>query len=98
MRVTFTIILNIFHTTHNNIHIAHIIIHKTHNVVHVIYLYAMRPLNHGRYIKTSQNEGSTYGTSTRESTLANTESASSISMYFISFHSWASVNTSLPLM
>ena len=83
MRVTFTIILNIFHTTHNNIHIAHIIIHITHNVVHIIYLYAMRPWNHGLEIKTSQNEDSTYVTLTKGSALANTKSALFIHTHFI---------------
>ena len=45
-----------------------IIIH----IVHIISSYAMRPWNHGLDIKTSQNEGSTYGTSTREPSLINT--------------------------
>ena len=94
MRVTSTIILNILHTAHNSVHIAHIIIHITHNVVHIIYSYAMRSWNHGLEIKTSQNEGSTYGTSTREFSLANTESALFIDTYLISFNSWACVNTS----
>ena len=71
-KVTCTIIVNILHTAQNSVHIAHIIIHITQNVVHTIYLYAMRSWNHGLNIKTSQNEGSTYGTSTREPSLANT--------------------------
>ena len=41
-------------------------------------------------LRLPKNEGSTYGTSNRESTLANTESASFIHTYFIWFHSWAS--------
>ena len=93
MWVTCNIILKVLHTTHNSIHITHIIIHITHNVVHIIYYYVMRPCNHGLDIKTSQNESSTYGTSTRESDLDNTESASFIHTYFISFHLWASINT-----
>ena len=60
MRVTFTIILNILHTTQNIVHLAHIVIHITHKVVHIIYSYAMRPWNNELYIKTSQNECSIY--------------------------------------
>ena len=93
MRVTCTIILNILRTVQNNIHITHITIHIMHNVVHIIYSYDMRPWNHGHDIKTSQNEGSTYETSTKKSVLASIEFALFIHMYFISFHSWASVNT-----
>ena len=76
--MSFTCIIKhiILQTTHNIFYITHIIIHITHNVVHIIYSYAMRSWNHGLEIKTSQNEGSTYGTSTRES-------APLIHMYFI---------------
>ena len=70
MRVTCTIILNIFHIAHNNVHIAQIIFDITQNIVHIIYSYAMRSWNHGIDIKTSQNEVSTYGTSTRVSALS----------------------------
>ena len=54
MRATCIIILNILHTTHNSVHIAHIIIPLTHNIVHIIHLYAMRPMNHGLDIMTSK--------------------------------------------
>ena len=90
MRLTCFIILIILHTTQNILHIEHIIfhiarnilhitqiiLHIAHNIFHVIHSYAMRPWNHGLDIKTFQNEGSTYGTSTRKSSLTNTESAS----------------------
>ena len=76
MRVTCIIILIILHTSHNILHIAHIILHIAHKIVHIIHSYTMRPWNHGLDVRTSQNEGSPYGTSTRESSLANRESAS----------------------
>ena len=69
-----------------------IILHIAYYIFHIIRSYAMRPWNHGLDIQISQNEGSTYETSTRESSLESTESASFIHMYFISFHSYASVN------
>ena len=87
MRVTYMIILILLQTTHNILHIAHIVLHIAHNIFHIIHSYAMGPCNHGLDIMTSQNEGSTYGTSTREPSLANTESSSFIHTYFISFHS-----------
>ena len=82
MRVTCIIILIMLHKAHNILHIAHNTLHIAHNIFHIICSYAMRPWNHGLDIKTFQNEGSTYGTSTRESSLANTDSASFIHMYF----------------
>ena len=51
--------LIILKTTHNIFHISYY-------VVHLILSYEMRPWDHGLDVKTSQNEGSTYGTSTRE--------------------------------
>ena len=66
--------------------ISHNIFHVLYHVVHIILLCAMRPLNHGLDIRNSQNEGSTYETSTREPTLAKIESTSFIHMYFV-FHS-----------
>ena len=108
MRITSIIILIVLHTTynisriahivlhiaHNIIHIAHIVWHIAHNIFHINHSYAIRPSNYGLDIKTSQNEGSTYGTSTREPSLASTESASFIHTYFTVFRSQASVNTS----
>ena len=44
-------------------------------------------------LRLPKNEGSTYGTLTRESDLANAESSSLIHTQFISFHSWASVKS-----
>ena len=61
----------ILHTTHN---IFHIDVH----IFHIIRSYAMRPWNHGLDIKTSRNEGSTYGTTTVDPSLANIESSSII--------------------
>ena len=78
MRVACIIISIILHTAHNIIHISHIIFQ-------IIRSYVMRPWNHGLNIKTSKNEGSTYGTSTRDPSLANRESPSFIHMYIISF-------------
>ena len=49
-----------------------------HNIFYNIHSYAMRRWIHALDIKTLQNEGSTYETSTRASSLANTESASFI--------------------
>ena len=94
MRVTCIMILIILHTTHNILHITRKILHIAHNILHIIRSYAMRPQNYGHDIKTTQNEGSTYVTSTREPSLSNTVSDSFIHTYFISFHSQASVNTS----
>ena len=62
--------------------IAHNIFHISYHIVYIFISYAMRPWNHGLDIRTSQNEGSTYGTSTREPSLTNTKSASFIHMYF----------------
>ena len=76
MRVTCIIMRIILYTTYNILHIAH-------NVLHIIRSYAMRPWNHGLDIRTSQNEGSTHVTATREPSLANTESFSYIHTYFI---------------
>ena len=73
MRVTCIIILIILNTTHNILHIAHNILHIVHNIFHIIRLYAMRPWNHGLNFRTSQNEGSTYRTSIKKPSLANTE-------------------------
>ena len=69
MRVTCIIILIILQAAYNILHISY-------HVVHIILSYAMRPSNHGLDIRTSQNECSTYGTSTREPSLTKTESAS----------------------
>ena len=55
MRVTCIIILMIFQTTHDILQISY-------HIVHIIILYSMRPWNHCLDIRTSQNEGSTYGT------------------------------------
>ena len=74
MRVKCIIIRSILHTTHNILHIAHNILHIAPIVFHFIRSYAMRPWNHGLNIRTSQDEDSTYGTSTREASLANTKS------------------------
>ena len=63
------------------------IFHISYDVVHIILSYAMRPWDHGLDVRTSQNEGSTYGISTRESSLSNTKYASFIHTYFI-FHSF----------
>ena len=76
MSVTCIIKLVILQTKHNIFHISH-------HVVHIILSYAMRPWDHGLDVTTSQNEGSTYETSTGEPSLANTESASFIHTYFI---------------
>ena len=74
---------------HQNIilQIAHDIVHLSYQISHTIPSYSMRPWNHRLDIRTSQNEGSTHETSTREPSLANIESASSICTY-ISFHSF----------
>ena len=85
MRVTCIIILIILHTTYNILHIAYNILHIAHNIFHIIRSYVMRPWNHGLDFKTSQNEGSTYGTSTREPSLANIESTSFIHTNLILF-------------
>ena len=92
MRVTCITRRIILHTTRNILHIEHIILHKTHNILlvahnifHIIRSYAMGPWNHGLDVRTSQNEGSTYGTSTRDPSLANTKSTSFIHTYLISF-------------
>ena len=68
MSVTCIIKLIILLRTHNIFHISY-------DVVHIILSYAMRHWDHGFDVRTSQNEGLTYGTSTREPSLANTESA-----------------------
>ena len=94
MSVTCITKLIILQTTHNMFHIAHIIIHITHNV---FISFIRMPWDLGIMdltLRLPNNEVSTYGTSTRESALANTEYVSFIHMYLISFHSWASVNTS----
>ena len=69
MRVTCIIMRIILYTTYNILQIAHNILHIAHNIFHIIQTYSMRPLNYGVDIKTSQNEGSTYRTSTRELSL-----------------------------
>ena len=53
----------------------------THSFFHIIHSYDMRPYYHGLDLKTFQNEGSTYGTSSKEPYLANKESASFIHSY-----------------
>ena len=63
MSVTCIIKLIILQTAHNIFHISY-------HVVHIILSYDMRLWNHGLDIRTSQIEGSTYGTSTREPSLA----------------------------
>ena len=77
----------VLHKVHNVLHIVNNILHISHNIFYIIRSYAMKLLNHGLDIKTFQNEGSTYGTLIREPSLANTESASFIHMYFTSFRS-----------
>ena len=57
MSVTCIIKLIILQTTHNIFHISY-------HVVHIVLSYAMRPWDHGLDHKTSQYDGSTYGTST----------------------------------
>ena len=70
MRVICIIILITFHKALKILHIAHIIIApKTFYNTHA---YNMIPWSHGHEIKTFQNDGSTYGTSNRESSLENT--------------------------
>ena len=73
---------------HQTYHFAktHNIFHISYHVVHIFLSYAMRPWDHGLDVRTSLNEGSTCGTSTREPSLANTESASFIHTYFIFIH------------
>ena len=99
MRVTCITIRIILHTAHNIMHIAHNLLHIAHNILHIghnilhiahnifysIRSYAMIPWNHGLEIRTSQNEGSTYGISTREPSLANTEFTLFIHTSFHSF-------------
>ena len=87
MRVTCIIILIILQTTHNILHIPY-------HIVHIILSYAMRPWNHRLDIRTSQNEGSTYGASNKEPSLTNIESASFIHTYFIFILSYTSATTS----
>ena len=64
MSVTYIIKLIILQTTHNIFHISY-------HVFYIILSYAMRPWDHGLDVRTSQNEGSTYETSTRDPSLAN---------------------------
>ena len=64
---------------------AYNIFYISYHVVYIILSYAMRPGDQGLDVRTYQNEGSTYGTSTRDPSLANTESALFIHTYFI-FH------------
>ena len=80
MSVTCIIKLIILQTAHNIFHISY-------EVVHIILSYTIRPWDHGIDVRTSQNKGSTYGTSTRDLSLENTESASFIHTYFTLFHS-----------
>ena len=80
IRVTCIIIRIMLHTTHNICHISY-------HVVHIVLSYAMRPQDHGLDVRTSQNEGSTYDTSTREPSLANTKSSSFVHTHII-FHSF----------
>ena len=46
---------------HHTYHFANstYILHIAYNIVHIILSYAMRPWNHGLYIRNSINEGST---------------------------------------
>ena len=87
MRVTCIIILVISQAVHNVLHISY-------HVVHIILSYAMRPWKPGLDIRNSQNEGSTYGTSTRETSSTNIESVSFINTYFIFIFSYTSAATS----
>ena len=73
---------------------THILFHISYQVVHIILSYATIPWDYGHDIRTSPNEGSTYRTSTKYPSLANTKYASFIHTYSIWFHSWDSVNTS----
>ena len=87
MRFTCIIIIIILKTTHNILHISYYI-------VHIIISYSMRHWNHGLDIRTSQSEGSTYGTYTRENSLTNIESSSFIHTYFNFILSYTSAATS----
>ena len=87
MSVTYIIKLIILQTTHNIFHISY-------HVVHIILSYAMKPWDHGLDVRISQNEGSTYETSTREPSLINTEYVSFIHAYFIFILSYISAITS----
>ena len=75
----------ILYTSDNILHIVHNIFHIAHKIFHIIWSYARRSWNHRLNIKTSQKDVPTYETLTREPFLANTETASFIHMYFISF-------------
>ena len=59
MSVTCIVKLIILQTKNNIFHISY-------HVVHIILSYAMRPWDHGHDVRTSLNEGTTYGSSTRE--------------------------------
>ena len=91
MSVTFIIKLIILPT-------AHYLFHISYHVVHIILSYAMIPWDHGLDVRTSQNGGSTYWTSTREPSLANTESVSFIHTYFKSFIHKLVVTPAIPRM
>ena len=73
---------------------AHNVLHISYHVVHIIISYAMRHWNHGLDIRTCQNEGSTFGTLTRESSLVNTDSTSFIHRHLILFLSYTTAITS----
>ena len=45
---------------------AYNIFYISYHVVYIILSYAMRPWDHGHDVRTSLNEGTTYGSSTRE--------------------------------
>ena len=89
MRVTCIIICIILHTTHNILHITHNILQIPHNIFHIICSYAIRPWNHWLKIITYQNEGSTYGTWTREPSLS--RKICFIHSYVLHFHSFVSL-------
>ena len=80
MSVTYIIKLIILQTAYNIFHISY-------HVVHIILSYSMKTWDRGLDVRTYQNEGSTYGTSTREPSLANTGSALFIHTYHISVNS-----------
>lgn len=76
MRVTCIFICIILHTTHNVLHITpnilyieHNILHVQHYIFHITHSYAMRLEIIDLTSRLPKNEGSAYGTSTREPSL-----------------------------
>ena len=91
-----------FHICIEHITFTHITYHIAYNTFcmqHITFLISFihMPWDLGIMdltLRHPRNEGSTDGTSTRESSLANTQSVVFIHMYIISFYSWATVKTS----